>query len=249
MNHYHSLAVAYATALTGWVLISQNIGLWKQQPKSPFDHPWLEVGLILLAAVLVIGIGQLYSAHLLLPPDLIGKVLTDAINQILIFSPMPLLLVFRRHAWSTAWLPSNKIWLRVPIGLLLAQLALVTYTLVRLGSPSWWNLVQEIYQPQNLSLLVQVFLEDLSIAILFVRLRATMGTHAGLIIVPLLFAAGHIPALMANGVGWEEMSSLFLDAGLAFGAIWVLQRSADIWWFALIHFTMDMTQFYRTPQN
>ena len=47
--------------------------------------------------------------------------------------------------------------------------------------------------------MVQVFLEDLTIAILFVRLASAIGSRWATVIVAVLFAAGHIPAIVSQG--------------------------------------------------
>ena len=86
----------------------------------------------------------------------------------------------------------------------------------------------------------------LSLPCFFVRFQALIGKRLAIIIVAALFAAGHIPAFLANGVTWAEMQSLIFDALLSIGIISVLQRSSDIWWFWMVHFAMDMMQFYST---
>jgi hypothetical protein len=93
--------------------------------------------------------------------------------------------------------------------------------------------------------MVQVFLEDLTIAILFVRLAGAIGKLWATVVVACLFAAGHIPVMVSQGVTSTELLGLFRDAGLGVLAILVLQRSRDVVWFWFIHFCLDMTQFER----
>ena len=64
-------------------------------------------------------------------------------------------------------------------------------------------------------------------------------------IVAALFAAGHVPGMLASGAGVAELIPLILDAALGVGILLVLNRSADIWWFWCVHFAMDMTQFFK----
>ena len=77
-----------------------------------------------------------------------------------------------------------------------------------------------------------------------VGFRSAIGQRLSIVMVAVLFAAGHIPALLAGDAVLEEILSLTLDAGLGIVAISVVQRSADVWWFWCVHFVMDMTQFY-----
>jgi hypothetical protein len=202
----------------------------------------------MLAGMIVLVIGQLYVREWLLPtaPGLLG-VVTDACNQIIIFSPLLLLLAVRRHPLRTAWLPGDRIWLRIVVGTVLALISILVFTVVRSEGDHWLPVVRRVYHPQNLSHLVQVFLEDLAIAILFVRLRSAIGLRRTIALVAVLFAIGHIPSLLAHGADMAELAGLLLDAGLAVVVISIVQRSADIWWFWSIHFALDMMQFYAVP--
>ena len=95
-----------------------------------------------------------------------------------------------------------------------------------------------------MGLLVQVFCEDVAIAILFVRFQAAIGLRRTLILVACLFAAVHIPTMMEKGASPAELASLIMDAGLGVAVLFVAQRSADVWSLWGVHFAMDMMQFY-----
>jgi hypothetical protein len=100
-----------------------------------------------------------------------------------------------------------------------------------------------IFRYANLDEAVQVLLEDLVIAVLYVRIAAAMGQARAVVLVAVLFAAGHIPTMLAQGASVTELASLFLDTGLGVAVIMTLQRSRDILWFWVVHFSMDMLQF------
>lgn len=96
---------------------------------------------------------------------------------------------------------------------------------------------------QNLDKFVQVFLEDMSIAILLVRFQAAVGPAWATVTVGLLFAAAHAPAMITHGASPTELAHLIVDAALGVAVISVLRHSRDIVWLFLIHFCLDMTQF------
>src|SRR5262249_48335812 len=133
---------------------------------------------------------------------------------------------------------------RLAAGLALALLAVRVFTAVRSGSAPFAAVLARVYHPGNVSLLVQVFLGDLTIAALFVRLGAALGEWPSLGLVAALFAAGHVPALLADGVATSELASLALDAGLGLLVLGTLRRSADLWWFWCVHYALDMMQYY-----
>lgn len=245
LTAYQSLFFGYGTALLLWLGVARLLpNMWPKQPVPMFEHPWREVGWVLLAAVGTIGIGQLYLRGWLLPTPAGWKPLLDAINQLLIFLPLLLVVPLRKQTLATAWLPTQQIAIRIGIGLVLAVSAIVVYTAVRAESHDTWTVIQQVYHVQNLPHLVQVLAEDIAIALLFVRLRAAIGLRWTIGLVAALFAAGHIPAMLANGATFTELQSLLLDTLLGCGVLAVLYRSADMWWFWCVHFAMDMMQFY-----
>ena len=244
-THYAGLFFGYAIGLVAmFVIARQAPHIWPVRPAPRFERPWREVGWAFVAAAGVLAIGMLYSRGWLLPATSRGRPLLDAVNQLLIYGPFLLLLAWRRHGLETAWLPTRNIPLRIGTGLALALLALATYAVVRFGIGAWPSLVAHVYSPRHFSYFVQVLLEDISIAILFVRVRSVLGLPWTLIVVAVLFAAAHIPGLLASGAVATDLLHLFGDVALGILGLALLQRLQDVWWFWGVHFALDMTQFY-----
>jgi hypothetical protein len=247
-SHYTALLAGYATALVGWLAaLRLRPTAWPRRESPAFAHPWREVAWALVAAVGVIAVGQLYVRGIRLRAAGALAPAAESVNQLVIFSPMLLLLVVRRQPLATAWLPTDRVAGRVAVGVALALLAIAAFTAVRPVVGAWGVVVARVYRWASLPTLVQVLLEDVSIAILFVRLRAGLGARATIVLVAVLFAAGHVPTLLATGAPPREIAALALDAGLGVGAVAALQRSADVWWFWQVHFAMDMMQFVGRP--
>jgi hypothetical protein len=245
MGHHQALLVGYAVGLLGWLGVARVYGkLWSKVQSPSFAQPWREVVLAILACGVIVALGQAYvhGYHL----NAQGS-LTEAINQIIIFSPIFLLLAIRRQGLDTAWLPVDRVWQRLLVGLGLALSAVLAFTLSRAGSDTWLTVLPRVYSPKNLAFAVQVFCEDVAMAILLVRFQAAVGALLGIIFVALLFAAAHLPTLNALGVPLGQTLFLLSDAGLTVLALVVLRRSQDIWWFSCVHFAMDMMQFDALP--
>ena len=248
ISHHLALFIAYAGGLVAWRLLALRLpSLWPAVPSPNFTKPWLEVAWAFLAVFAVLGIGTLYSQHRLLPATHHHRPALDAVNQVLIYSPFFVLLLVRRQGLSTAWLPTRRIPHRIAIGLAVALLALAIYSVTRIGLAAYPRLLGSVYAPRHISDLVQVLLEDIGIAILFVRMRAALGLRWTLLLVAILFAAAHIPGLLAAGAGPANLLALFADAGLGVLALIFLQRAQDVWWFWMLHFALDMTQFFQAP--
>ena len=245
-THHLALIVAYGAALLGWLILARLVpSLWPSPSVSSFSHPKRELAWAIGAIVTTIAIGQLYSRGWLLPATSRTRPALDVFNQLLIYSPFLALPLVRRQPLSTAWLPLREIPWRIAAGLGLAIVAVVAYGLAHADAPPVVAALRQVYDPRHVSYWVQVLLEDVSIAVLFVRVRAAIGFRFSLVLTALLFAAAHIPGLLTSGASQAELLALFGDVALGLGALAVLQRSADVWWFWCVHFAMDMTQFYR----
>jgi hypothetical protein len=153
----------------------------------------------------------------------------------------------RHQGLETAWLPRRGVLARIGIGLGLAWLGLLAYALARPGLGAWPRLVAEVYAPSHVSHLVQVLLEDVGIAIVFVRLRGALGRWT-LVVVAALFAAAHVPGMLAAGADMSALWHLAGDVVLGVLALALLQRLRDVWWFWMVHFALDMTQFFAGGQ-
>ena len=242
-THYIALVPAYATAAGLWFLISHFFKtLWNTEVTTEFKKPWLEFVYAIITVMMILGIGQLYMRAMLIPNN--GNNYFDALNQFLIFSPTIILIALRKQSTETIWLPKSKILLRISIGLVIALSSLFIYWLIRKNAASYVNILSNTYNPKNISHLVQVFMEDITIALVFVRLSAWIGNKRTIGIVAFLFAAGHIPSLLSSGASIVEISSLFIDIFIAVVILSAVSKSKDVWWFFMVHFALDMSQYY-----
>jgi hypothetical protein len=249
-SYYIALTCGYSVALFGWGLLrAWKPALWNSGPEYHFSHPWWDTLWAFVAAIATIAIGQLYSGGLLIPKGSIsGVVLTEALNQSIIFSPFIALLLLRRQPLSTAWLPSHHLPVRIAIGMGLALLAVLGFVLMRGQLGEFGTILGSVYHPKNVGYAVQIFLEELAIAVVFVRFRAAVGKKwflGVLISVAFLFSVSHYPAKIGEGLSFLAATrDVIIDGALVSAVVYVLQRSKDIVWFWWIHFAMDMMQFY-----
>lgn len=87
-------------------------------------------------------------------------------------------------------------------------------------------------------------MEDITIALIFVRLSEWIGRKWSIGIVACLFAAGYIPSLLASGLTANGLGTLGIDAVIGVVVLAAVSKSKDIWWFFLVHFALDMPQYY-----
>ena len=237
---YLSLYVSYGTVAILVLFINQKTSLWNSDSAIEFLKPWKEFAYVFLSGLGVLVIGQLYIAGVRLPSNI---PVLEALNQLFIFSPVILFLLLRHKNFSTAWIKLGNAHLKVLTGLGLSIVAILIYSLI--GSDrSFIAILSDTYTFKNFPHLIQVLFEDILIAMLFIRLKKATSLKVALISVAVLFAAGHIPAMISKGFLLEEFYGLFLDTGLGFFLIYTVNKTKDILWFWMVHFAMDMMQFY-----
>ena len=245
-SHYICLVAGYFAALSGWFVLSRTApGLWPATNNGTIEKPWQSLAALVVALTGVVAVGQLYVHGIQFPEKGPLKPLWESLNQLAIFAPLLLTLWLRGETLSTVWLSARKLPYRMLAGVALSALALFVYVNLREGAGNTIAVLGRIWTFENLGLGVQVFLEDVAIAALCVRISAAISLRWALVLVPLIFAAGHLPTMLSSGASATEIFSLVLDAGLGLAVFGALTRSRDIVWFWFVHFTMDMTQFHR----
>lgn len=245
MNHTLTLVIAYATICALWWGLSCVVPLWRQVERPTFSRPWVEAGLALAAVVAVLIFGQLWSRGIRLRAPDGWQTVAESVNQFLIFCPVVLLPLIRKQGLASAWIQRGRLWARLAIGVGLAMVALLVYSLLEGGVSSHWDTIKSVFRLTNTHLAVQVLLEDIAIAVVFVRVAATLRPRWAILLVAALFAAGHLPPLLASRASAAEIFGLVRDFGLGVLVIGTLWRGADISWFWPVHFALDMTQFLR----
>jgi len=257
-DHYAGLFAAYGLLVVLTLLIhrvsrrSRRIEtIWPAQDPVSLRHPWADVGFFVVAVAGVIGVGRLYQRGMLLPtPDSPAGAVSEAFNQFLIFAPIPLLLVMRRQGPETALLsPKRRPVRRLGAAVGLAAVAMLTYAAVTEHTLAdvAGAFADEARSGRLPAHAVQVFMEDLAIGVLLVRLAAAVRSEwAAGVAVATLFAAAHIPAMLsgaAEGLEPAALTHLGLDALIGVIVMVGLLKTRDVLWLFPTHLTLDVMQF------
>jgi hypothetical protein len=245
MSHTLTLVIAYATICALWWGVSRVVPLWRQVERPTFSRPWVEVGFALVAVIMVLLLGQLWSRGIRLSASGAWQIVAESVNQLVIFCPVVLLPVIRKQSLASAWVQRRRLWARLGIGVALAMVALLVFSVLEGGGGSYWGTIRAVFRLTNAHFAVQVLLEDVAIAVVFVRVAAALHPRWAILLVAALFAVGHLPALLASGASAAEVFGLVRDFGLGVLVIGTLWRGADIAWLWPVHFALDMTQFLR----
>jgi hypothetical protein len=240
---YLGLLAGYVAAAGAfWVLFLAIPGFMRSRQTVEIGRPWLELAALVAGVAGVIGVGQLYQRHMLLPEQ--GE-LFQSLNQILIFAPALAVLAFLRPFWPKNYLPLDRAFSGLGLGVVLSLLALTTFVAASRGIAQWPSAAAQVFAFGSISIAVQVLMEDILIAATAARLVAATNAWVAIGLTAALFAAGHIPAMLAEGASLTDLGTLVLDTGLGVIVIGAVIASRNVWWIVPVHAVMDLTQFLK----
>jgi hypothetical protein len=243
---YGALVSGYGSAAV--VLLAagrRRRDLWP--PSAPEGGLRLTIVIPLLVAVLLIG--ELFRRGLLLPSG-DWPVLARMANQFLIFSPVFVAATIGALrgpdvARRVAFMPKNKVWLRLACGIAAAGVALIAYYSVSGRLSQLPASAAAMLSPPLLAYAVQILGEDLAIGMLLAASLRRLKPWLSIVACGLLFAASHVPAMIAADTSVADFARLVADGLLAAGIVALLLRLRDVWLIWPVHVAMDLTQFVK----
>ena len=236
-------AAAYLGACGGWLAIERyGRDFWPARRESTTDRRYLDLGLLVAAPAAILLLGQVYRAGYLLPTSggawgAIGWQL----DNLIIYSPIAAVLWYRRQSPATVYLALDGLWRKIVTGTVLALGAVLVFLLARGEMARAQEVFGGVLSGANWRNFLAVFLEGVALAFGFVRLRWVVGLTAALVIPSVLFAAAHIPRqIEAERALWEMGAFFAFNVALAAAILYVVARSQDVIWIAIVHFWMDI---------
>lgn len=238
------LLLAYSAICLSWFVMNGKRFLWQAEMPEISQKARLDLFLALLASFGILGIGQLYSAGFLIPKvdsEAIDKLLIWPLNNLLIFSPIFLLLIYRKQSPNTIYLSSREVFKKLGFGFIASLIGLFVFLLLRGELHRFPEILQSALSLDSISNFPAVFLENVALAFLFIRLKWATNLKWALAIPAFLFALGHVPSSLAEGDPWMHiLSFFFLTASITILVLYTLNRSKDILWLGLVHYFMDL---------
>ena len=238
------LTLAYLSACVLWFLLDRGSKSWQIETIEKPPKPWIDLMLGLVACVVILVIGQLYSAGYLIPQSG-SKVLNYFIwplNNVIIFSPIFLVLLIRKQSLKTVFISGNEVPLKLLFGLVASIVGILIFLSLRGELSRIPEIAARSVKPGSLSSFPATFFENVAIAFLFVRLKWVLGMRWAIAVPALLFAFSHVPGSLAEGDSWGTIITFFiLTGGLTTFILYTAYRSRDILWLGALHYLMDVT--------
>lgn len=238
------IVLAYLTACASWfALTNLRPDLWPTVPETSSNRPRLDLALALGAAVLILALGQAYRGGMLIPSR--GTVpvrrVVWIINNLIIYSPIFLVMLFRRQPLVTVYLSPQRLWFKIGFGALVGVLCVALFLGVRGELIQLPVVLLSAGDGKRLTDFVPVFLEGVAMAFLLVRMRWAVGPWPAVVLPALLFAAAHIPSEMAEGRSVAEIIAFFvLNSVLVTAILTIVLRTRDIVWLGVVHYFLDI---------
>jgi membrane protease YdiL (CAAX protease family) len=238
------LTIAYGSICGLWFWLDKNGKSWNLESIKSSTHPWLDFGIALVVCIAVMGVGQLFSAGYLIPRTentIINQALIWPLNNVIIFSPIFLVLIIRKQDLNTIFISTNQILRKLAFGFVASIIGIVIFTIIR----GEWTRIPDIFtsaiQLKTLSNFPAIFFENVALAFLFVRLKWAAGTKWAIGVPAVLFAFAHVPGSIAEGDPMGHIVTFFfLTGGLTTFILYTAYRSRDIIWLGVVHYLMDV---------
>lgn len=237
------LTVAYLSICGSWFLLDKYGHSWKIEPIRSSEKPWLDFAWAIAAAIGILAIGQVYSAGYLIPHTKQSwlNLIIWPLNNVIIFSPIALVLVFRSQSAQTVFLSTNNIGKKLLFGLASSIVGVFVFLLLRGELSRIPEIVSHSIEPKTLTNFPAIFFENVAVAFLFVRLKWVAGIKWAIAIPAILFALAHVPGSIAEGDPISHIITFFfLTGGLTTVILYTAYRSRDIIWLGIVHYLMDV---------
>ena len=242
-EYFLPLVLGYGVPCLIWyVLYRWKPVLWPKEIIVRPEKPGLDLVLGLLAVAGILAIGQLWRAGWLIPNSSGKQVLEFAIwwiNNLIIFSPVFIVLMIRKQNLNTVFLSLNGLFIKLVFGMLATFIGVEFYMVFNGGHA--WSVIREGLSYENVKNFLPVFLEGVGLAFLFVRLKWLVGLKWAITIPAVLFSLAHIPRAVSNQTTLElVIVDSILTALITVIVFATTAKSRDIIWLGILHYFLDI---------
>ncbi len=242
-TYFLPVLLGYGIPCLLWYLLSKyKPSVWPIITIEKPEKPGRDLIYGLLAVFGILGIGQLWSAGLLIPyPSSKGtmSVIVHWLNNLIIYSPVFIVLFLRKQSLHTIFLGFKDVPVKLVFGGLSAIVGVELYMVFNGGHAG--TILTKGLDYENIRNFLPVFLEGVALAFLFVRLKWTVGLKWAIAIPAILFSLAHIP----RAINEESPLDVILIDSVLTALVTVVvfsttAKSRDIIWLGVLHYFLDI---------
>ena len=251
LTQFLAVFLGYAVPLCLWFVLTRRMpGLWTEGDASALKlpRPWVELGWAFVALALIMGFNVLYNTTGLVPrpaaPALSWlRPWVFPLNLLIIWSPLFLLLWWRRQGLGSCLLSLRGGGKKLLWGIGGALLGMVVYLLVAARGGDMELVVSALWRWDGITALQSV-IQFFGFGFLLVRLTAAAGQVAGILICASLYGLVKYPYYMnAYSMGFGEATIIILfSIVVGFLAFSMVYARRDVLVLAIIHVFLDLIQ-------
>lgn len=244
---YAALVAGYGVAAAGLLFAARDERFWPSHARAPLA-PGLSLPRVLPILVAVVLIGQIMQRLVEAPSDAIPRLVFLTASQLVIFAPVFVIAGVALHRGDAesrrvVLLPRTFVAERLLVGVAAAAAALLAHQAVAGRIPLLGESVAGLLSLRHVQHLPQILGEDLAIALLLSSLLHHVRARTAIVATGLLFALGHVPAMLGSALRASDLAQLVADGLLSAAVVAVLLRLRDVWCVWPVHVVMDLTQF------
>lgn len=236
------VAVAFFLACAGWALGTRLApNLWPSTTPAVSKEPLLDMVLCLLALAGVVMLRDAYRSGYLLSADQVGWVrhIAWVLDNFMICSPIFAIVALRQQDSRTILLSTRGLPRKLLIGVVFGLVSMFGYLVLRGELGRWTEALGNVCTAEGCADLVLIFFGAVILAFLLVRLQWAVGRSA-LVIGAVALACFFVVVGRQEGHASGEIALLFAIVAPATAAVlWVIQRSGDVFWAALVYFFVN----------
>jgi len=244
MYFFIPVACAYLFACGAWFAVQRwRPDLWPKAVAQETQRRWLDLFLVFAVGGGILGIGQLYRAGYLLPTDGEGlwRALLWNLDNVIIYSPIAIVLFWRKQSPGTAFLATEKIGRKIGLGIVIGVASVLLFVTMRGEWGRLPGIAARVFALDAIENFFPVFMEAVAMAYVFVRLRWVVGLWPAIAIPAVFFAVAHIPGSLEEGRSFAYIAAFFVFNGtLTTAILYTVQRSRDVIWIGVVHYLMDI---------
>jgi len=240
-SFYVPVVAAWTAAFLGLEVARRlRRSVWPAADTARSWVPRLDLGIALLVAAAILGLGQLWQQgwlrwHWPRAWDYLAYLL----GQLIIWSPLPFALWFRRQKAASAWTGADHLTTRLVVGLVLGCVAVTFYLAARGELSRWPAIATEALTLRSLAHAAPVYLEGVGLAYVYVRLRWAVGRWLAALIPALLFALAHVSG-SANDSAATTIAFFVFNTVFVTALLLVVARYRDVVALGVAHWFMDL---------
>jgi hypothetical protein len=231
-----------ASLLLFMIALSRSKGLAPSPGLECISRPGLEVLYALSAIVILFVLSQLtdqwFATWKKIP--FYGRIVF-LVQLLVIYSPIILVLVWRKQGLDTCLLRREKLPSKLLVGLSLALFASLVFLGVRGRLTAYPQFLATVGEGGPLAML-QTFLEGVALGFLLYRFSAWIGVRWSAAIVAVLFMAAHVPVYMGKSFGLSlpiAVAMAAAHAGITVAVLLAMWKSQDIVVVGFLHWFIN----------